>query len=92
MGKHRTKEQKIIAQLKRHLQQTSAFPRPQYVAPARQTSPSYIAPLPSLPSVQIKSDLLKTVTLTILALLVQVGLAYYLQHRGWNQLKHLLAF
>lgn len=47
----------------------------------------------ALPLKIIKTDLTKTLAVTILALLLQVGLYVYLQHGGWpiilSMLKHL---
>lgn len=90
MGQRRTKEQKIIAQLRRKLEEIK--PADLAAKVEHWQNRTYVNPNLTLPVKEIRKDLLRTVMVLIGALMLQVVLAQYLQHGGWDVVKRLLVF
>lgn len=85
MGIRRTREQKIIASLRRELKEggiNSPEEKQSFKVQRR-----YYTPTLELPSVEIKRDLVKTGLYAGLALVFQLGLYEYLQRGGWDLLR-----
>ncbi|TSC87798.1 MAG: hypothetical protein G01um101416_323 [Microgenomates group bacterium Gr01-1014_16] len=83
MAKRRTRQEKIIARLKKEI-------RPSYAKATEgekvaEVKPNIIMDEESLPKVELKADLTRTAIVAILALVLQAGMYYLLNYRnGWE--------
>lgn len=92
MSKRRTREQKIIAGLKKQLQtgqRTWEIKETKTVdiRPEKKSN-SYVADRP-LVTTSIKRDLIKTLVITALGVVVQFGIKAYLDNGGWSAVMRL---
>lgn len=89
VSKHRTKEQKIIAQLKRKLQEAE----PALAAGVSfRAAKSFHSPSLTLPVSELKKDLVRTVVLMGGIMAAQLATWQYMERGGWNIVKKLIAF
>ncbi len=87
MSKRRTRQEKIAAANRISLTPVKEFAT--YRAPVieiRETDSSNMG----LPMKFVATDLTKTIAVTILALIFQFGIMYYLSHGGWNSIAETL--
>lgn len=89
VSKRRTKEQKIIAQLKRELLEVKPVVT---VGVNYKASKSFHSPSLTLPVVELQKDLVRTVVLMGSIMVAQLVVWQYLERGGWNVVKKLLAF
>lgn len=86
MAKRRTRQQKIIARLRRRLESNLGQP----ALPA-QIKASFYSPQRSLPRGLLRLDLTRTTIVTILAVIVQIAVAVYLtRYDGWQSVFKIL--
>lgn len=96
MGKKRTKLEKMRAKL-RNIQVTSTKIQTNSNIQFPTTKPeislnkaAFYAPNLELPMEMLKVDLTKTLVVTILAIILQMSLAFYLNHGGWKMIDSLV--
>lgn len=86
MAKKRTREQKIIAQLRRELQKTAPIINETQTDEKmvyRNTASANYVPGRQLPVKSIYKDLWRTVTITAIGIGVQFAVKAYLDRGGW---------
>ena len=76
MAKRRTKQEKIVARLRRELEVKHEKPK------IAEVKANIIIQDDSLPKVELKADLTRTAIVAILALILQAGMYYLLNYRG----------
>lgn len=80
MAKRRTRQEKILAKLRRQIE----------IKPDKlkivEVKPSIVMQDESLPRVELKADLTRTAVVAILALILQAGMYYLLNSRGGWQI------
>jgi hypothetical protein len=92
MAEHRTKQQKIVAKLRRELALREEGVKYTRVleTPKKVDSKAYFyQPEMSLPTNLVWSDLTKTVVVAILALTLQIGLSVWMSKGGWQLINSL---
>ena len=80
MAKRRTRQEKIVAKLRRELEIKHEKPR------IAELKPNVVVQDESLPRVELKADLTRTAIVAILALILQAGMFYLLNYRGGWQI------
>jgi hypothetical protein len=85
----RTRQQKIIASLRKQIPGTISVDRQAESTPKRE---SYYAPEIVLPMNDIKKDLRRVLLILVLTLVIQGGLYTYLQVAGWGLIRSFGAF
>lgn len=96
MSKRRTKSEKIRAELRKNkIQSTNnkINSNIEIQMPAQtlaHTRGAFYTPSFELPMELLKKDLTKTLIVTILAVILQMSLANYLNHGGWNLINTLI--
>ena len=80
MAKRRTKQEKIVARLRRELEVKHEKPK------IAEVKANVVTHDESLPRVELKADLTRTAIVAILALLLQAGMFYLLNYRGGWQI------
>jgi len=96
MAKKRTRQEKVRAATKR--QEPFVFKRPEQNKTDKkletkiktETTPHFYQPELTIPVSAIRTDLTKTLAVTILALILQLALAAYLSRGGWSTVNSLL--
>jgi hypothetical protein len=87
MAQHRTRQQKIVAKLRRELalkEEKIKYTSPGIKEKSVDVKPVYYQPELTLPVAMVFADLTKTLAVTILALALQIGLAIWLSKGGWQ--------
>lgn len=95
MAEHRTRQQKVVAKLRRELELVSKNKNVGYQIAVdlkdknASAKPIFYQPELSLPVKMVWLDLTKTVGVTILALAFQIGLSVWLSRGGWQWINNL---
>jgi hypothetical protein len=87
MAEHRTKQQKIVAKLRRELalrEEKTEYSSERITVKNTDTKPVFYQPNLTLPTKMVWLDLTKTVVVAILALTLQIGLAVWMSKGGWQ--------
>jgi hypothetical protein len=87
MAQHRTRQQKIVAKLRRELElreEKVNYEGKPRIENSVDTKTVFYQPELTLPVKMVFSDLTKTVAVTILALASQVALSIWLSKGGWQ--------
>ncbi len=97
MAKRRTKQQKLAAKLHRLTLQNQVLSQKPAVIPIKPDiinegviKHDFYVPELSLSTKLLTYDLTKSLAVTILALILQFGLALYLNHGGWQTVHNML--
>jgi hypothetical protein len=87
MAEHRTRQQKIVAKLRRELaarEETVQYRPTEIKEKSADVKRVFYQPEMTLPVKLVWLDLTKTVAVTILALIIQLGLSVWLSRGGWQ--------
>jgi len=87
MAEHRTRQQKIVAKLRRELaarEETVSYRPVEVKEKSADVKRVFYQPEMTLPVKLVWLDLTKTVAVTILALIIQFGLSVWLSRGGWQ--------
>jgi hypothetical protein len=92
MSKKRTRQEKVLANLKRQLVTKTSVDLPPQAKSERisLSTQTFYQPEFNLPLKLVYFDLTKTLAVTILALILQFALAAYLSHGGWQVINSVL--
>ncbi len=92
MAEHRTKQQKIVAKLRRELamrEEKTKHANRKVLEKNIDVKPSFYQPEMTLPTKLVWLDLTKTVVVAILALTLQIGLSVWMSKGGWQLINSL---